>query len=72
MITLRSVENDVIKVELEINISGAMLDAEEKLQKALNEAGTVVTGEMLKRFDTDGSAILTGGIRWTSKGCVEK
>ncbi len=72
MVTLMSVENEVVKVELEINISGSMLDAEETLQKALNEAGIVVTREMLKRFDTDGSPILTGGIRWTAKGTVEK
>ena len=35
---------------------------------ALNEAGCMATGETLKRFDTDGSAILIGGTKWTSKG----
>jgi len=35
---------------------------------ALNEVGCIVTGEALKRFDTDGSAILIGGMKWTSKG----
>ncbi|HZC03612.1 MAG TPA: hypothetical protein VE844_20360 [Gammaproteobacteria bacterium] len=34
----------------------------------LNEAGCMATGEALKRFDTDGSAILIGGVKWTSKG----
>jgi hypothetical protein len=34
----------------------------------LNEAGCIATGEALKRFDTEGSAILIGGMKWTSKG----
>jgi hypothetical protein len=33
----------------------------------LNEAGCIATGEALKRFDTEGSAILIGGMKWTSK-----
>ena len=28
----------------------------------------MATGEVLKRFDTDGSAILIGGTKWTSEG----
>lgn len=72
MVTLCSVEKGVVTVEVKVDISGAMLDAEEKIQRALNEAGTVITQEALKRFDTDGSPIMTGAIKWTSKGPVEK
>jgi len=66
------VERDVVSIEMRVDISGSMLEAEEKIQKALNEAGSVATEEALKRFETDGSAILTGSIKWTSKGQAEK
>lgn len=39
-----------------------MLDAEESIQRALNEAGRLATHELLTRFDTDGSNIEMGGI----------
>lgn len=72
MVTLCSVEKGVVTIEVKVDISGSMLDAEEKIQCALNEAGSAITGEALKRFDTDGSPIVTGAIKWTSKGQVEK
>lgn len=72
MVRLCAVESDVATLEVRIDISGPLLEAEEKIQAALNEAGVVATGEALKRFDTDGSAILTGAIKWTSKGQEEK
>lgn len=72
MVTLCSVEKGVVTIEVKVDITGPMLDAEEKIQAALNEAGTVMTQEALKGFDTDGSPIMTGAIKWTSKGPVEK
>jgi len=72
MVTLCSVEKGVVTIEVKVDITGPMLDVEEKIQGALNEAGTVMTQEALKRFDTDGSPIMTGAIKWTSKGPVEK
>src|SRR3954452_22186987 len=49
-----------------------MLDFEEALQERLNEAGVVATAEGLKQFDTDGSPIIVGTTKLTSKGEVEK
>lgn len=72
MVRLCPVERDVVTLEVRVDISGAMLDAEERIQEALNEAGMVATQEALKRFDTDGTALLTGPIKWTSKGQEEK
>jgi hypothetical protein len=72
MVRLCSVEKDVVTLEVRVDISGAMLDAEERIGEALNEAGMVATQEALKRFDTDGTALLTGAIKWTSKGREEK
>jgi hypothetical protein len=72
MIKLCSVENDVATIELRVDLSGSMLDAEERVLEAVNAAGVVLTSETLKRFDTDGSPILTGPVKWTTKGKVEK
>jgi hypothetical protein len=50
-----------------------MLRAEEIIQAKLNEAGTLMmSGEVLERFDTDGSPIRLGGRQWTLKGKVAK
>jgi hypothetical protein len=51
-----------------MTLGGSMLDSEERIQEAVNEAGRVATEQALKRFDTDGSAMVLGGVKWTSKG----
>ena len=53
-------------------ITSSLLESEETIQRALNEAGTLATGEALKQFDTDGSALEVAGERWTSKGKLPK
>jgi hypothetical protein len=67
-VKLIAVEGDTVRIELNIKLSRSMLESEETILSALNEAGCRVTGEALKRFDTEGSAILIGGTKWTSKG----
>ena len=49
-----------------------MLEGEEAIQEAINEAGSLMTGEMLSQFDTDGSPIMIGAVKWTSKGLISK
>ena len=61
-------DGDQITLEVKFDISGSMLDAEEKILLALNAAGDVVTREALKRFDADGDPIMMGGVKWYSKG----
>ena len=51
-------------IQLEVPYSNAMLDGEEKLQESLNTAGALATEEILQQFDTDGSIIEIGGVRW--------
>ena len=58
-------------LQLEIPYNGSMLDFEETLQDRLNEAGVVATAEGLQQFDTDGSPIAVGSVKFTSKGQVE-
>ena len=59
-------------LQIEVPYNDSMLDFEETLQERLNDAGVVATAEGLKQFDTDGSPITVGPIKFTSKGQVEK
>jgi hypothetical protein len=59
-------------IQLEVPYDASMLDFEETLQHRLNDAGVVATAEGLRRFDTDGSPITVGSVKFTSKGQVEK
>jgi len=70
MIISRTPTSFTLQVEVPYNDS--MLDFEEALQERLNEAGVVATAEGLKQFDTDGSPITVGPVKFTSKGRVEK
>ncbi len=71
-VSIKGRSGDRLTLEVEFDLSGSMLDSEESIQVALNEAGTVATGEALKRFDTDGAWTVIGGQRWFSKGEVAK
>jgi hypothetical protein len=59
-------------VQVEIPYSSSMLDFEEIIQHRLNQAGVVATGEALQQFDTDGSSITIGSVKFTSKGQLPK
>lgn len=56
-----------IKLEVEFNISGSLLEAEESILCALNETGSLVTKEAIKRFDADGSPIKIGDTKFTAR-----
>lgn len=49
-----------------------MLDGEQRIEDALNEAGAVASGELLKEFDSDGSPMQIGDTKLTSKGLLPK
>jgi hypothetical protein len=70
--SLISVEQDVMTIEVKVNLSGSMLDMEEGILAALNEAGCLATNKALERFDSDGSRIEFGGVKWFSKGKLPK
>lgn len=57
-----------VSIRIEVALSRSMLDTEEVIQQALNEAGVLATAEALQQFDTDGSPLEMGATRWTSKG----
>jgi hypothetical protein len=63
---------DTLVIEITLPLARSMLEGEGHIEQALNEAGALATGELLTRFDTDGSAIQLGSTKLTSKGPVEK
>ena len=65
-------EGNLIKIEVTIDISGSMLEAEESILRSVNAVGNLATAEALKRFDADGDPIMIGGTKWYSKGRVPK
>ena len=65
-------EGDLIKIEVTIDLSGSMLEAEESILRGVNAVGNVATGEALKRFDADGEPIMVAGTKLYSKGKLPK
>jgi hypothetical protein len=61
-------QENSVTIQITVSLSRSMLDSEESIQTALNEAGMLATTEALKQFDTDGSPLAFGATRWTSKG----
>ena len=64
--------SDTLTVEVQIPFGRSLLESEELIQQALNEAGTVATAQTLERFDSDGSPIEVGALKFTSKGRLPK
>lgn len=56
-----------VTIKLEVEFSSSMLKTEEAIQQALNQAGILATQEAIKKFDTDGSPLIIGKIKYTSK-----
>src|SRR3954469_24700954 len=61
-------QENTVTIQVTIALSRSMLDTEEAIQQALNQAGVLATAEALGQFDTDGSPLLFGSARFTTKG----
>lgn len=70
--TIVSRSETAFTIQVEIPYGSSMLEAEETIQDHLNQAGTLATGEVLQRFDTDGSPIQIADTKLTSMGRVLK
>lgn len=57
----------MLTIELSLDLNGSMLDMENHIQEELNKAGCLATVEALKKFDTDGSAILIAKTKLTAR-----
>lgn len=69
---IKSVSGEEVVVEVKVKLTDSMLDGEDAIQEALNEAGQVATEVLLEHFDTDGTSIAIGALKFTSKGRVSK
>ena len=61
-----------ITVSFTFETGASMMQSERNLQNAANTALAQATGKCMERFDTDGSPLLIGGRRFTSKGKLSK
>jgi hypothetical protein len=59
---------DTVTLQIQVPLSGSMLETEAAIQQALNEAGVLATHAALQHFDTDGSPLQRGDTLWYSKG----
>lgn len=66
--TLIERQENAVTIEIRIPLSRSLLDTEEAIQRALNQAGVRATAEALQQFDTDGAPLTLGPTRWTPKG----
>jgi hypothetical protein len=66
--TIIARQEHAVTIQITIPLTRSMLDTEEAIQQALNQAGVLATAEALQQFDTDGSPLVFGPTRWTSKG----
>lgn len=62
-----SINKGIAVLQVEINLSGTMLNVEEVIQDATNEVGQLATEQKLKDFDTDGTPIIIAGTKYTAK-----
>lgn len=56
-----------LTIQIKLDISGTLLEAEGKILDACNEVGKVATICALKGFDTDGSPIQIADVKFTAK-----
>lgn len=61
-------QETTVTIQISVPLGRSMLESEEAIQQALNQAGVLATTEALKQFDTDGSPLVIGSTRWSSKG----
>lgn len=63
-----SSKKESVTIQVTVKISNSMLDSEESILEAVNEVGNLASQEILTSFDTDGSPIMIGSTKLTSKG----
>ena len=69
---LKSSSPNSVTIEVTIPLSSSMLKMEEGIRDALNDVGCVAAKSALSYFDTDGSPIVIGDSKLTSKGKINK
>lgn len=55
-------DNGTITVSITLDLQGSLLEMENTILDATNKIGCLATGAALKRFDSNGSAIIRGAL----------
>ncbi len=64
---LISQDEDGLTIQVKISFKKTLLESEEAILEAVNQIGALATAEAIKQFDTDGSPILVGGVKYTAR-----
>lgn len=68
---VKSKNGDSVKIEVTVKLDkSSMLKSEDNIRDALNDAGCLAAECALKQFDTDGSPIMVGNTKLTSRGKI--
>lgn len=59
-------------ITLNIKPTGNFLEQEEQISAAVAEVGRLASALTMKSYDTDGSAIISGNVKYTSRGLEKK
>jgi len=60
-VEIKGRDGNKLTLQVTVDISGSMLEAEERIQAVCNEIGSLSTEKVLEGFDTDGTPIVIGG-----------
>jgi len=66
--TLIDHQDNCVTLQIRVAFTRSLLETEQAIQQALNQAGLLATTAALQQFDTDGAPIHIGPTRYTSKG----
>ncbi len=58
---------DELVIQIKVPLKKSMMESEVAIQDAVNQVGTLATGEALKQHDTDGTPITLGSVKFTSR-----
>lgn len=65
-------DGEEVSVTIKVKLTGSMMDMENVIQDALNEAGRGLTTEALGRFDTQGQSLRIGDVKFTVQQKTKK
>lgn len=60
-------DGNKVTIQVTVPLKGSMLESEQSIVDSVNQVGVLATKEALSQFDTDGSPITIGGIKFTSR-----
>ena len=60
-----SLEDNKLTLQVTVDLTGSLMEMENKILDGCNEMGSLATAEALQKFDTDGSPIKMGEVKMT-------